>query len=1001
MTSFKEVSVAGESPDTSEQQKSSGETTQGERDPRLAVARERGAASRATGAADGAAGTGAADAGDDATGAGDGAAEAGEPPVDRATAVLRTLRTDEDATTRDRSPAGHGSPAGGSGGAAEASGKAAADDVREREADVTERAAQSDGKPDGAGDDVEPLPMRPAGRGGDAAKAAPEATSRDASASSDRAGVSATVEGGDARLRAAVAAWVSSANEPADADTAGSASDADSGAAARDADAPEGKTAAGRAGTADRAENAKDSAAPRAGAGSAAPGDADAAEGTDRGADEADTKDAEKASARRVDQPTAFFGALRQKSPDSAADATADRAGASAGGGEQAATSRSAAASAPASSGSPASSGGVDRATAVFGTLRARGADADAEADAVKSADKKESVSAGGVTDRKGAGTDAPGSAGVGAGTAIGRPADQPTTAFRAPQAPAAGAGRGAEAGKAAEAGRAAGAAAPAGAGTAAGTGAPAAPSGKPSTFVPLRSADDPAPARQAPAKPATARSAEAKPDTAATAAAPAKPTAPAKPAAPAKPGADKNAPAPLPDFERTKQQPLPPTPGAGAPAPLDLLAQLTNTPPPPETPTRTIVRRIKIWTPLVILLAIIFVTVQAMRPLPTPQLEIAKDSAAFTFQGTPFAMPWPEEGQAAAEVQGAGMVGTFGEQKPVPIASVTKVMTAYVILRDHPLKADKPGPKIKVDAQAGDESDATDESRVAVSAGQEYTQRQMLEMLMIPSGNNIARLLARWDAGSEEAFVKKMNDTAKKLGMKNTVYTDPSGLSATTKSTAVDQLKLAKEVMKDRTFRQVVRTENIRIPGLNDPVTKDRIFNNNSLVTTEPGTAGIKTGSSSAAGGALMWAAYKTVGGKDQLILGVTLDQRNHNSKDPNAHLAVALAKVQKQISATRGALVADTLVKKGQVVGYVEDGLGGRTPVVATKDLKGVGWAGHKVRFSLAAGGRSLPHTAKAGTVVGDLTAGGGPGSASVPVALKSDLSEPSFGTKLTRIG
>ncbi|TVL93760.1 D-alanyl-D-alanine carboxypeptidase [Streptomyces sp. SAJ15] len=993
--------MAGESPDTSEQQKSSGEATQGERDPRLAVARERGAATRATGAADGAAGTGAADAGDDATGAGEGAADAGEPPVDRATAVLRTLRTDEGATTRDGSPAGDGSPVGGSGGAAEASGKAAAEDVREREGEVAERAvAQPDGKPDGAGDDVEPLPVRPGGRGGDTAKAASEAASPDASASSGRAGVSATVEGGDARLRAAVAAWVSSANEPADADTAGSASDADSDAAARDADAHAGRTATGRAGTADRAENAKDSAAPRAGAGSAATGDADAAKGTERGADEADKKDAEQASARRVDQPTAFFGALRQKSPDTAADAAADRAGASAaGGGEQPTTSRSAAASAPAPSGSPASSGGVDRATAVFGTLRARGADADA--DAATSADKKESASAGGVTDRKGAGTDAPGSAGAGAGKATGRPADQPTTAFRAPQAPAAGSGRGVEAGKAAEAGRAAGAAASAGAGAAAGTGAPAAPGGKPSTFVPLRSADAPAPARQAPAKPAAARSTEATPDTAAKATAPAKPTTPAKPAAPAKPGAGKGAPAPLPDFERTKQQPLPPTPGVGEPAPLDLLAQLTNTPPPPETPTRTIVRRIKIWTPLVILLAIVFVTVQAMRPLPTPQLKIAKDSAAFTFQGTPFAMPWPEEGQAAAEVQGAGMVGTFGEQKPVPIASVTKVMTAYVILQNHPLKADKPGPKIEVDAQAGDESDATDESRVAVSAGQEYSQRQMLEMLMIPSGNNIARLLARWDAGSEKAFVKKMNDTAKKLGMKNTVYTDPSGLSATTKSTAVDQLKLAKEVMKDRTFRQVVRTENIRIPGLNDPVTKDRIFNNNSLVTTEPGTAGIKTGSSSAAGGALMWAAYKTVGGKDQLILGVTLDQRNHNSKDPNAHLAVVLAKVQKQISATRGALVTDTLVKKGQVVGYVEDGLGGRTPVVATKDLKGVGWAGHKVTFSLAAGGRSLPHTAKAGTVVGELTAGGGPGSASVPVALKSDLSEPSFGTKLTRVG
>ncbi|GAA3230256.1 hypothetical protein GCM10020256_43880 [Streptomyces thermocoprophilus] len=85
--------------------------------------------------------------------------------------------------------------------------------------------------------------------------------------------------------------------------------------------------------------------------------------------------------------------------------------------------------------------------------------------------------------------------------------------------------------------------------------------------------------------------------------------------------------------------------------------------------------------------------------------------------------------------------------------------------------------------------------------------------------------------------------------------------------------------------------------------------------------------------------------------------------------------------------------------MVGYVDDGLGGRTPVVVTEDVTAVGWSGLKVDLSFAPG--DVPHTAKAGTKVGTLTVGDGTSSAvKVPVALEKDLVEPGFGQKLTRI-
>ncbi|WP_405409435.1 serine hydrolase [Streptomyces decoyicus] len=490
-------------------------------------------------------------------------------------------------------------------------------------------------------------------------------------------------------------------------------------------------------------------------------------------------------------------------------------------------------------------------------------------------------------------------------------------------------------------------------------------------------------------------------------AAEPAKPVEPAKSAktaAPAKPdgrpgamppaaaGATAaDAPAALPESERTKQQPLPP---------LDLLAKLTNTPPPPETPLRTVARRFKIWTPLAVLLAIIFVVAQAVRPLPNPTLTLGDAASSFTFEGGKLAIPWPAHGQAAVKVVGSGDLGTFGPQKPVPTASVAKIMTAYVILRDHPLKKGDTGPKIEVDAKAVAEGGSTSESRIeGLRAGQKFSEQDMLKMLMIPSGNNIARLLARWDtkSDSEAAFVKKMNAAAKELGMKNSTYTDPSGLDPKTVSTAVDQLKLAEAVMKFDAFRPIVAMTNADIPGL-----PGRINSNiDNLLLAGLSIKGIKTGSSTAAGGTLSWAAYKSVGGKDRLILGTMMDQ-HFKGLDPNGSNSLTLVKdnSQKVIEAVRNALTSATAVKKGQVVGYVDDGLNGRTPVVATKDLKAVGAPGQKLQLSVGDGGKTVPHTAKAGTEVGVLTVGNGERSQKVPVALQKDLVEPSFGAKLVRI-
>ncbi|ALO94426.1 D-alanyl-D-alanine carboxypeptidase [Streptomyces hygroscopicus subsp. limoneus] len=446
---------------------------------------------------------------------------------------------------------------------------------------------------------------------------------------------------------------------------------------------------------------------------------------------------------------------------------------------------------------------------------------------------------------------------------------------------------------------------------------------------------------------------------------------------------ADATTPVPQAGPERTTQQPLPPKP------PLDLLAELTNTPPPPETPVRTLVRRIKIWTPLVLLLAIIFAVVQAVRPLPAPTLALTgKDS--YTFAGDRTQLPWPGEGQGWMDVDGVGTMGHFGKQTPVAIGSVAKTMTAYIILRDHPLKAGEEGPKIKVDATAekeGGYNKAGESTLDTVKAGETLTEKQALSAVLIPSANNIARLLARWDAGSEAAFVKKMNATARELGMSDTTYTDPSGLKETTVSTAEDQVKLGRAFVKVPALVAISSAASWTDPS-------GKFWPNYNELPYRIGAIGIKTGSTTAAGGNLLFASRKKVGGQTVTIVGAILGQHKREI------LQTVNAVSKTALLAAQSALTSAKIVKKGDVVGYVDDRLGGRTPVVVTKDVTAAGWAGMKVKLSFASG--TVPHSAKAGTRVGTLTVGdGSAGAVKVPVALQKDLAEPGIGAKLTRLG
>jgi D-alanyl-D-alanine carboxypeptidase (penicillin-binding protein 5/6) len=230
----------------------------------------------------------------------------------------------------------------------------------------------------------------------------------------------------------------------------------------------------------------------------------------------------------------------------------------------------------------------------------------------------------------------------------------------------------------------------------------------------------------------------------------------------------------------------------------------------------------------------------------------------------------WPAYGQAAVILTGQSQIQAGPNQHAAPIASVAKVMTAYLVLRDHPLRRGQDGPAITLtDADVDDTSRRAGqgESVVPVAAGEQLTERQALQALLLPSANNIAVVLARWDAGSEGRFATRMNAAARSLGMTHTRYTDPSGYDDATVSTAADQVRIVQRAMRLPVFADIVATPAATLPVAGTVRNTDALLGHDGFV-------GVKTGSDDAAGGCFAFRAIRWIDGRRTAVTGVVLGQ-------------------------------------------------------------------------------------------------------------------------------
>lgn len=248
--------------------------------------------------------------------------------------------------------------------------------------------------------------------------------------------------------------------------------------------------------------------------------------------------------------------------------------------------------------------------------------------------------------------------------------------------------------------------------------------------------------------------------------------------------------------------------------------------------------------------------------------------------------LAFPGYGASAIGAVGfSGPLATAGATDPLPIASITKIITALVVVDAKPLGVGEPGPDItftSADVGFYNAALAQNGSVKTVRSGLVLTQRQVMELTLIASANNYAMSLATWAFGSEAAYVEAARAWLAVQGFTSTTIVDATGLSAANSSTATELVAIAKLAIADPVLAEITSTKTADEPGIG------AIKNTNTLLGKD-GVDGIKTGTLDEAGACLLFSADYPVGGSTVTVVGVVLGAEDHETLAANIQTLLA----------------------------------------------------------------------------------------------------------------
>ena len=346
-------------------------------------------------------------------------------------------------------------------------------------------------------------------------------------------------------------------------------------------------------------------------------------------------------------------------------------------------------------------------------------------------------------------------------------------------------------------------------------------------------------------------------------------------------------------------------------------------------------------------------------------------------------ALAFPGYGASAIGAVGyAGVLAQSGDPAALPMASITKVITALVVLDAHPLAVGEAGPTATMtaaDAALYGSYLAQNGTVSNVRSGMTFTERELLELTLIKSANNYAMSTALWAFGSQDAFLAAARDWLVAHGLDRIVVTEPTGIDPGNVA-PVDQLvELGKIALENPVIAEIVATRETSVPQVG------LLPNTNELLGIS-GVDGIKTGTLDDFGANLLFSADYTVGESTVTVVGVVLGGPDHDRID--ADIVTLLASTVANFTEVEVAADDEAFARYDAIWGE-------SVPAVAAGRVTLLTWAGAPVEVEVVT---ADVRTGSAGDDVGDIRFTSGPKTATIDLELAADLDDPGPWWRLT---
>jgi len=385
----------------------------------------------------------------------------------------------------------------------------------------------------------------------------------------------------------------------------------------------------------------------------------------------------------------------------------------------------------------------------------------------------------------------------------------------------------------------------------------------------------------------------------------------------------------------------------------------------------------------LAVLAALVFsanYVVTITSPYVSPKLADVKLSARTAVNPV-----WPNYGSGAIGAASYdGVLARFGDKNPRPVASITKIITALVVLDKKPLSGNEAGPDIKLtdaDQIIYEKALAAGAAVKPVTVSSSMTERQMLAAMLLPSAANYSETLAIWAFGSVDEYLRAADSWLAKNNLTQTRIVDTSGLSPDDTSTTSDLINLGKIVLKNTSLASITSLKKASIPDVGE-------VNNSNYLIGQLGINGIKTGTTAEAGACILFSSIINVGNEKITIVGVLLgaDNRSQQSID-TINLLKSIQPGFRQVK----------VISRGQELANYSSDWGQTAKLISYKDINVVAWSNTPISVKVNA---DKLKTAKSGQQTGEVTVSVGNKTIKQPLIVDGVINSPNLFWRLMHL-